>query len=1051
MCSKWRPTRSTWRASSGCSRRAGCALSADDPLGASAILREALGLWRGPLLADLGSQEFAERERRRLGELRLAAVMGRIDADLALGRHGELVGELEALVVEHPTEEHLRSQLMLALYRCGRQTEALDAYQQTRHLLVEQFGVEPSPELKELQRAILNQDGSLTLAPAQQTEPVRVIEVVPEAGLPPLPQVPLKKRSLVTTARLAIAASAGIVLVAGVVALVVIRSGGHSAQQRLEPNSIGAIDAKGARIATQLPLTGAPRAVTAGGGYVWAVSSEGTVSRIDPALRTIQTLNVGGSPGGIAYGAGSLWVTNQEARALVQINPNTFKPVQTIEVGNAPGAVAVGRDAVWVANTIDGTLSRIGLGEGRVTTIPVGPRPAGVAVGSDAVWITGEGTNTVVRVDPTSRTIVQAVNVGNDPTGMSVGEGGVWVAISEDGTVSRIDPATNSVTATIHTGANPSAVAAGAGAIWVANSGDGTISRLDPRTPRITKTLVLGNSPDALALTNGKVWTTTLSSPAGHRGGVLRVESSLLSSCRCVDPAFWADQSNPTAVIVPPLVYDGLVAYRRVGGIAGGRLVPNLAVRLPTPTDEGRTYSFRLRSGLRYSDGARVRASDFRYSLERLLTLQPYAARYRGIVGAANCSVHARRLCDLSKGIEVDDRAGTLTIHLTRPDPEFLYKLAQTLASVVPRGTPLRPARAKPIPTVGPYRVAVIHPDREIRLVRNKYFRVWSADARPDAYPDEIRFHLSDSPTAGLAAVEKGAADWVSLFRLGPAQQRGVLTRHADRIRNDPAPITFWGFLNTRVPPFDDIRVRRAVNFAIDRSALVEPAWRGLTARPTCQILPPSLPGYRPYCPYTRNPKPAGTWSAPDLAKARALIAASGTAGMRVEVAVHKDVNPLLVARYMVSLLDQLGYRASLHLFPAGLQGFNQWLVYVADSRNHVQIGPTGWVADTLAASNFFQDLFTCASFVPKSPANLDLSEYCNPRLDAKVKHAVALEVWDPERAGEAWAAIDRAVVDRALAVPGTNGLNPVLLSQRVGNYQSHPLWGTLLDQLWVK
>jgi hypothetical protein len=137
-------------------------------------------------------------------------------------------------------------------------------------------------------------------------------------------------------------------------------------------------------------------------------------------------------------------------------------------------------------------------------------------------------------------------------------------------------------------------------------------------------------------------------------------------------------------------------------------------------------------------------------------------------------------------------------------------------------------------------------------------------------------------------------------------------------------------------------------------------------------------------------------------------------------------------------------------VFPAGLPGFNQWLGFVADSRNRAQIRPTGWVADTLAASNFVQ-LFICASFVPKSPASLNLFEYCNPRLDANVKHAVALEVSDPERANEAWATVDRALVDQAVAVPWTNGRNPVLLSDRVGNYQNHPLWGTLFDQLWVK
>jgi YVTN family beta-propeller protein len=871
--------------------------------------------------------------------------------------------------------------------------------------------------------------------------PVRVFEVVPEAGLPPLPVIAVRKRPRVTRGRLAVAAIAGLALVAVLVAFAVIRSTGTDFLPRLDPNAIGLIDAEGNGIASQVKLGSAPSAIAAGGGFVWVASdADETVSRLDPTARTVQTLTLGGDPGGVAYGSGSLWVTNREERGLVQINPETSAVVQTITVGNGPGALAVGKDAVWVVNTIDGTVSRIDLAQGSVTdTIPIGPSPAGVAVGGEAVWITSESTGTVVRVDPASRRIVQAVNVGNGPTGIAVGEGGVWVANSEDGTVSRIDPATNSVNSVIPVGSKPSAVAAGPEAVWVANSADGTITRIDPHTGQITETLTLGSSPSALTLADGKLWASTILPLAGHRGGVLRVES-VPSTCRCADPAQW-----PDGFTIPPLLYDGLVGYRHVAG-AGGRLVPNLAVRLPTPTDEGRTYSFQLRPGLRYASGTRVRASDFRFSLERLLTIhrETVLPTYGGIAGAAKCGRPGKR-CHLSEGIEVDNGARTITIRLTGADPEFLYKLALPLASLVPAGTPLH--AMQPIPGTGPYRIGSFDPDREARLIRNEHFRVWSPDARPDGYPDEIRFHLSDDVEASLRAVEKGTADWVSLvFRgLAPERQRGVLTRYADRLHSDLSPATNWGFLNTRVPPFDDLRVRRALNHAIDRKALVERI--GGEARTTCQILPPSLPGYRPYCPYTRNPNPAGTWTAPDLAKGRALVAASGTAGTRVEVVLFKEAGPLRVARYFVSLLRQLGYRSSLRVFPE----FGEYSAYVADSRNRAQIGPVGWFADTLAPSNFFQPLFTCASFVPKSPANSNLFQYCDPRLDQKMKEAAALQASDPVRANELWAEVDRALVDRAVALPWRNPQDRVLVSERVGNYQSHPLWGTLLDQLWVK
>jgi YVTN family beta-propeller protein len=874
-------------------------------------------------------------------------------------------------------------------------------------------------------------------------KPVRVFEIVPEAGLPPLPVIAVRKRPWATKRRLVVAATAGLALVAVLVTFAVIRSTGDDFLPRLDPNAIGLIDAGGDGIASQVKLDSAPSSIAAGGNFVWVASdADGTVSRLDPAARTVQTLTLGGDPGGVAYGTGSLWVTNREERGLVQINTETSAVVQTITVGNGPGALAVGKDAVWVVNTIDGTVSRIDLAQGSVTdTIPIGPSPAGVAVGAGAVWIASESTGTVVRIDSASRTIVQAINVGNGPTGVAVVEEGVWVANSADGTVSRIDPATNSVSTTIRVGSNPSAIAADRDAVWVASSSDGTITRIDPDTGQITETLTLESSPSALTLADGTLWASTILPLAGHRGGVLRVEA-VPSTCRCADPAQW-----PDGFTIPPLLYDGLVGYRHVAGPAGGRLVPNLAARLPTPTEEGRTYSFQLRSGIRYSDGTPVRASDFRASLERLFTIHGDTALpvYQGIVGAAKCVARPGKRCDLSEGIDVENGARAITIRLTESDPEFLYKLTLPLASLVPAGTPLH--ATQPIPGTGPYRIGSFDPDREARLIRNEHFRVWSPDARPDGYPDEIRFHLSDDVEASLRAVERRTADWVSLvFRgLAPERQRGVLTRYADRLHRDLSPVTNWGFLNTRVPPFDDLRVRRALNYAVDRKALVERI--GGEARTTCQILPPSLPGYRPYCPYTRNPNPAGTWTAPDLAKARTLVAASGTAGTRVEVVLFKETGPLRVARYFVSLLQQLGYRSSLRVFAK----FGEYSAYVADSRNRAQIGPAGWFADTLAASNFFQPLFTCASFVPKSSANSNPFQYCDPRLDQKMKEAAALQASDPVRANELWAEVDRALVDRAVALPWRNPQDRVLVSERVGNYQSHPLWGTLLDQLWVK
>jgi YVTN family beta-propeller protein len=750
--------------------------------------------------------------------------------------------------------------------------------------------------------------------------PVRVIEVVPEAGLPPLPALAPKKRPQLTRASLAVFAGAGVALVAAIVGLALVLTGGSGSLSRLDANALGSIDSDAVEIDSQVPLPGAPSAITAGDGFVWIASQdENTVSRYEPASGATQTLSLGGRPGALTYGAGSLWVTKSEERALVQVNPRTSAVVQTFAVGNRPGALAVGEDAVWVVNAIDGTLSRIDLARGSVTNIPVGASPAGVAVGAGAVWIASEGTGSVVRVDPDSRTIVQAVNVGNGPTGIAVENENVWVSNSLDGTVSRIDSATNSVLATIPVGSSPSALAADGEAVWVASSRAGTITRIDSKEGEITETLTLGSSPSALALADGTLWASALPPLAGHRGGVLQVESEP-SACRCADPAFgFPGVVNDTDTNVAGLVYDGLVAYRRVAGVAGARVVPDLAARLPALSADGKTYSFQLRRGLRYSDGTPVRASDFRLSMERLLTINADdgGGAYEGIVGAAKCLTRKDDRCDLSKGIEVDDKTGTIVIRLTEPDPDFLHKLALPLASTVPKGTPFHVARARPAHGTGPYRVASLGPDR-VRLVRNPHFRSWSAEARSDGYPDEIRFHLSDDVDAGFRAVEEGAADWASLATLPAERLRGVLTRYADRLHSDAEPFTFWLFLNTRVPPFDDERVRRAVNYAADRGALVERAGGTILGSVTCQIIPQGFPGHRPYCPFTRNPNPAGTWSAPDLAKARALVAASRTKGIRIEVQVLDFPQTRRIGRYFMSLLRQLGYRSSLRTFADG-------------------------------------------------------------------------------------------------------------------------------------
>jgi YVTN family beta-propeller protein len=1000
------------------------ALAAGDVTAARRHAAVAAALARRTFLpGEYGS--WVEEKRRDLREALIRALDCLAEACIQAGDAAGAAVHAKEVTALEPFRESAYRRLMEAHSASGNNAEALRVYERCRRLLADELGAFPSPETESVYLEIL------------RSTPTATREAVASVERPPAePRTGL----LATPARLTVLAVAAAAVAAGAV-LAVTRSSGRDVLPRLQANAVAAIDPDAGPIA-EVVLGSRPAALAVGGGFVWAAGEDGTVSRIDPGTLAVRTVDIGESVGGVAYAAGSVWVTRPDERAVVQISPQTLALVQKIGVGNGAGPIAAGGGAIWVANSIDGTVSRVDLATGAVSkTVPVGGRPSAIAVGAESVWVANHDAAAVVRLDPRTGAVEASIRVGNGPGAIEAGTGGVWVANRHDGTLTRLDAATDSVSATIPVGAAPSSVAAGAGAVWVANSADGTIARLDPTSGHVAESFAVESSPSALALGREKLWVATLPSFSRHRGGVLRVESTPLI-CPCSDPA----GTGFTGPVIG-LVFDGLVTYRRVGGIGGGELVANLAARVPTPTDAGRTYNFKLRSGIRYSNGRRVRASDFRFSLERLLSVNRESAPwYRGIVGAGDCAVGSRRRCDLSKGIAVDDRAGRITIRLVRPDPDFFHKLTLSYASVVPVGTPLHPREAA-VPSTGPYRVASVS-RRSVRLVRNPYFRVWSTDARPAGYPEEIRFHFSDDHHARLTALERRRADWVT--SLPAAWLKRLVTKHGGALHADPAPWIDFMFLNTRVPPFDDVRVRRALNYAVDRQRIVELAGGALVARTTCQLLPSVIPGYRPTCPYTLRPNAAGTWSGPDLARAKQLVAASRTRGMRVEVFAYESFGRLervAYARYFASLLRRLGYRSSVRI----ISDIRAYADFTGDSRNRVQIGTMGWVADFAAPSAFLEGLFSCGSFRPRDRSNRNFSEFCDREIDAKMARAATVQASARVRADALWADVDRALVDRAAAVPLIYRSAVVLVSDRVGNYQYHPQWGTLLDQLWVK
>jgi YVTN family beta-propeller protein len=989
-------------------------------------LRQALDLWRGPVLADLADYAFTRPEAARLEELRLAAVEDRIDADLALGRHQALTGELERLAGEYPLRERLHGQLMLALYRCGRQAEALAAYRRVRDLLAGELGIDPGEPLQCLHGSVLAHDPALDWHGARPAPTQGHPAAGPAAGrAEPERARRHARRLLAVGAALVVAAAAGIIVA-------VTRPWAAQPSTSLPGNSVGLIDAAGGRAGAPVSV-GNPAGLAYGDGAVWAVDSTGgTVSRINPATHAVvDQIPVGTDPNAVTVTGGNVWVANSGSGTVSQINIAADRVVQTIPVGNVPVAIASGPSGVWVANQGDDTVDRIDPVTGHVIrTVQVGGRPDGIAVGRNAVWVANSQDGTVTRIDPGTGQPTDSVLVGAGPAGIAITPAAVWVANLLNLTVSKIDPATDRVTATIPVGDGPGAIAAAKDGIWVGDEFGAALDRINPRAGQVDRVIPLGSSPQGMAVTASGLWVAARPfAAASHRGGTL---TEVGESLPALDPA---QAYDPIAISVLGTVYDGLVALRKSGGAQGFTLVPDLAVTLPRPADGGRTYTFTLRRGIRYSSGAPVQASDFRRGIWRELNpFGSYSPYYEGILGGQACNRHPKR-CDLAAGIVTNDAAGTVTFHLAQADPDFLYKLSVLLATPAPPGAPGHAITGPPfLPGTGPYKIAHYRPNASVTLVRNPYFRQWSYAAQPAGYPDVIRFQQIADPGKLQSAVAAGRADIVDISMNG-LPYRPLAVRYPARIHAGVLTFTTSFFLNTRQPPFTSVKARQAVNYAIDRGRVIQILHHGPgQAAPACQIWPPDFPGYQRYCPYTFGPKD-GVWHGPDLAKAARLAAQSGTT--HVPVTVWSWAGGRSQAAYVVQVLRRLGYRATLRDV-SETRFFN----LLAADPGKVQIGFWPFGADFPTASDFFFPNLSCS--IPNP------SQYCNPRAEELASQAQAAQLTDPAAARTLWARVDRIVTNQAPWVPVLNWSPTAFVSARAGNYQAG-FYGPLLDQIWVR
>ncbi|MGZ2487936.1 peptide/nickel transport system substrate-binding protein [Rhizobium pisi] len=492
------------------------------------------------------------------------------------------------------------------------------------------------------------------------------------------------------------------------------------------------------------------------------------------------------------------------------------------------------------------------------------------------------------------------------------------------------------------------------------------------------------------------------------------------------------------------MTYDGLVKFKQAGGTEGFKIVPAIAEAMPEIKNDGKTYVFKIRKGVMFSNGKEVTPADVVASFQRIFKVKgpTIGSFYNGIVGADKCMADGDS-CTLDGGVIADEKAGTVTINLVAADSEFFAKLAVPHASIVPADTPAKDAGTSPVPGTGAYMIETYNPNEQMVLKRNPHFKEWSVDAQPDGYADEIDYKFGMTEEAGINAVVNGQVDW--MYDTPPADRLPEIgSKYANQVHIDPLAAFWYAPMNVNLPPFDNIKVRQALNYALDRDALVGLFGGEVLAQPTCQILPPDFPGHADDCIYTKEPGPA--WSEADMDKAKQLVEESGTKGQKVTVIAEDNAVARGIGTYLQSVLSDLGYDASMKAISPNIQ-----FAYIQNTNNNVQISVSQWYMDYPAASDFLNVLLSCDSFHKGSDSSINISGYCNKDLDAKMKAAMALSLTDENAANAEWAKIDKAYMAEAPLAPLFTPKSVNFTSARLGNYLFNKQNRWIISQSWVK
>jgi peptide/nickel transport system substrate-binding protein len=510
--------------------------------------------------------------------------------------------------------------------------------------------------------------------------------------------------------------------------------------------------------------------------------------------------------------------------------------------------------------------------------------------------------------------------------------------------------------------------------------------------------------------------SATTGSGAPTKGGILR--AGIPSNPDHLDPAL--SYTNEGWEILEA-TNNGLLTFKKLAGGPGATVVPDIASAMPTVTDQGKTYTFHLRSGVMFSApvSREVKPSDLKFSIERLFRVDSGGVGFfTGIVGA---DAYAKtRKGDIS-GIVADDAAMTITFHLAQPDGTFNDYIATPFAFAMPKGTP-----DKDISTIaawrvatGPYMITGYTPRQSVTIRRNPTFHSWTADT-PDGHIDGIDVQIGVTPQQSVNEIASGQLDWY-FESVPPDRLTELKARYPDQVhpftRNN---ITYFA-MNERRYPFDKLAVRQAVNYAIDRNALVK--IYGGQGTPTENILPPGFgTAFKAHHFYPL-----------DVAKARTLIQHAGVAGAAVTVWGHSTSPTPAAVQYLASVLNDIGLKATVKTFDESVY----WDT-IATQKGDPQIMFNDWNQDYPEGQDFIDVILNGEHIVNvgnNNTSNTNVSAY-----NAMINEAKRMPLGD--RRNAMWAKLDALFMQNDAGwAPFMNRQWPKFVSTRLhglvfnGNY----------------